>query len=202
MCTDDQQKCVWRSAEQEAADAKAAKTGLKAKTVPKGTVDSDTGRSTRAKAGSATAPIELDTNKRVYSLSESETGAESDRPPKRTKSKCLLSPLLGIGILKCFFLESSNSITITCPETVAGLSKNHLPARLRNTEVSVEVPAPPKVPDDDLLGLRHYLATLRAETTMEREELFLRQRKLAQSEKQIERVARKLASLKEAEDRE
>ncbi len=85
---------------------------------------------------------------------------------------------------------------------MSGPSTNHLPARLRNTEVSVEVPAPPKVPEDDINGLRHYLQTLRAETTIDREELFLRQRKLAAAEKQIERVKRKIADLEEAEGRE
>lgn len=106
MCTDDQQRCVWRSEEEEAAEAevtKVAKLGAKAKPVPKGTVDSDTGRSTRAKAGSAAAPIELDSNKRVYSLSESETGAESDRPQKRTKSTCFLVPFSFVALLKVLF---------------------------------------------------------------------------------------------------
>lgn len=113
---------------------------------------------------------------------------------------------LGSFFFRCFaeslVLESNQSITITRSETVAGPSKSHLPARLRNTEVSVEVPSPPKVPEDDVNGLRHYLLTLRAETTIEREEIFLRQKKLAQSEKQIERVVRKLASLEETESHE
>ncbi len=100
MCAEDQQKCVWRSEEEEAAEAKSAKASLKAKTVPKATTNSETGRLTRAKTGSAAAPIELDSNKRVYSLSESDTGAESDRPPKRTKSKSLSFLLSVLAFLK------------------------------------------------------------------------------------------------------
>lgn len=83
---------------------------------------------------------------------------------------------------------------------MAGPSKTHLPARLRNTEVSVEVPAPPKVPEDNIHGLRQYLLTLRTQTTIAREELFLRQRNLAVAEKQIERVKRKIADLEGEEE--
>lgn len=95
MCAEDQQKCVWRSEEEEAAEASAAKDSSVAESVRPSRVvaktkvvakETETGRQTRAKAGTAAAPIELDSNQRVYSLSESETGAESDRPPKRTKS--------------------------------------------------------------------------------------------------------------------
>jgi hypothetical protein len=200
MCAEDQQKCVWRSEEEEAAEAEAEVCKVKAKPVPKGVSETEIGRTTRAKAGSAAAPIELDSNQRVYLLSESETGAESDRPRKRTKSKFVLFLSFLAVLLESLVSESSRSITITRPEAVATSSTSHLPARLRNTEVSVEVPAPPKVPEDDINGLRHYLLTLRAETTIDREELFLRQRKLAAAEKQIDRVKRKIADLEEAED--